>query len=213
MSGGVDSSVAAALMVEAGHEMVGATMKLWGGPSDTRVLLCRRRGGRPAGGRPARASSITCSTSPTSSIAAWSSPTSPGTPPAGPRTRASSATGISSSTDCWSERPSSVSTRWRPVTTPGSWPSPTGGGRLRRGMDPLKDQSYVLHMLSQGQLGRVLLPVGELTKTDVRRIAADLRLRTADQTRQSGCLLHLPGRWPPGVPRCPHRPAARPGGR
>src|SRR5881227_1085111 len=35
MSGGVDSSVAAALLVEQGHDVVGATMKLWGGSSDT----------------------------------------------------------------------------------------------------------------------------------------------------------------------------------
>ena len=35
MSGGVDSSVAAALLVERGHEVVGATLKLWGGPSDS----------------------------------------------------------------------------------------------------------------------------------------------------------------------------------
>src|SRR5580658_7027125 len=35
MSGGVDSSVAAALVAEEGHEVVGATMKLWGGPSDS----------------------------------------------------------------------------------------------------------------------------------------------------------------------------------
>ena len=35
MSGGVDSSVAAALMVDAGHEVVGATLKLWGGDSDS----------------------------------------------------------------------------------------------------------------------------------------------------------------------------------
>ncbi len=34
MSGGVDSSVAAALLLEAGHEVVGVTMKLWGGESD-----------------------------------------------------------------------------------------------------------------------------------------------------------------------------------
>ena len=35
MSGGVDSSVAAARLLEAGHEVVGVTMKLWGGESDT----------------------------------------------------------------------------------------------------------------------------------------------------------------------------------
>jgi tRNA-specific 2-thiouridylase len=35
MSGGVDSSVAAARLIAAGHEVVGVTMKLWGGESDT----------------------------------------------------------------------------------------------------------------------------------------------------------------------------------
>lgn len=35
MSGGVDSSVAAGLLIEAGHEVVGATLKLWGGVSDS----------------------------------------------------------------------------------------------------------------------------------------------------------------------------------
>ena len=35
MSGGVDSSVAAALLIEQGHRVVGVTMRLWGGESDT----------------------------------------------------------------------------------------------------------------------------------------------------------------------------------
>ena len=35
MSGGVDSSVAAALLADEGHDVVGVTMRLWGGESDT----------------------------------------------------------------------------------------------------------------------------------------------------------------------------------
>jgi tRNA-specific 2-thiouridylase len=50
---------------------------------------------------------------------------------------------------------------------------------LRRGADPAKDQSYVLAMLGQGQLCDVLLPVGSMTKAEVRRHAARLGLATA----------------------------------
>lgn len=54
-----------------------------------------------------------------------------------------------------------------------------GVHRLRMAVDPTKDQSYVLHMLDQDALARVVLPVGEMTKADVRTVAADLGLRTA----------------------------------
>ena len=54
MSGGVDSSVAAALLVEQGHDVVGATLKLWGGPVRLGLLLGGRRRGRPPGGPAAR---------------------------------------------------------------------------------------------------------------------------------------------------------------
>jgi len=55
------------------------------------------------------------------------------------------------------------------------------GGRYRllRGLDPAKDQSYVLHMLGQEELARVLLPIGEMTKPEVREHASRLGLRTA----------------------------------
>ncbi len=56
------------------------------------------------------------------------------------------------------------------------------GGRrfqLCRGADPLKDQSYVLAMLGQRELARTLLPVGDLTKAQVRDEARRLGLRTA----------------------------------
>lgn len=45
------------------------------------------------------------------------------------------------------------------------------GYRLLRGVDDDKDQSYVLHMLGQAHLARVLFPIGEYTKTHVRDLA------------------------------------------
>jgi tRNA-specific 2-thiouridylase len=56
---------------------------------------------------------------------------------------------------------------------------PDGSRRIARGVDAAKDQSYVLAMLGQGVLARLLLPVGELEKADVRRRAAAAGIRTA----------------------------------
>ena len=53
------------------------------------------------------------------------------------------------------------------------------GLQLRRGADPAKDQSYVLSMLGQDALARVLFPVGDMTKDEVRAHARRLGLRTA----------------------------------
>lgn len=47
----------------------------------------------------------------------------------------------------------------------------SGGYRLLRGVDAGKDQSYVLHMLTQAHLAQVLFPVGEYTKPQVRELA------------------------------------------
>ena len=54
-----------------------------------------------------------------------------------------------------------------------------GGPRLARATDPAKDQSYVLHMLGGDALRRVVFPIGELTKAEVRERARALGLRTA----------------------------------
>src|SRR5687767_6643681 len=50
------------------------------------------------------------------------------------------------------------------------------GVRLLRGNDTAKDQSYFLHRLNQEQLARVMFPVGELKKSEVRRIAREAGL-------------------------------------
>ena len=51
-----------------------------------------------------------------------------------------------------------------------------GRHRLLRGKDAAKDQSYFLHRLTQEQLARVMFPVGELKKAEVRRIALEAGL-------------------------------------
>jgi tRNA-specific 2-thiouridylase len=53
------------------------------------------------------------------------------------------------------------------------------GGRLYRAVDPAKDQSYVLYMLGPEQLAHLRLPLGALTKPEVRAIAARRGLRVA----------------------------------
>ncbi len=62
---------------------------------------------------------------------------------------------------------------------------------LRRGADRQKDQSYVLAVLGQRELARTLFPVGELTKAEVRDEARRLGLRTAAKPdSQDVCFIH-----------------------
>ncbi len=58
--------------------------------------------------------------------------------------------------------------------------------QLLAGKDPNKDQSYFLCQLSQAQLAKTLFPIGELTKPEVRRIAAENQLVTADKKDSQG---------------------------
>ncbi|MDT8305369.1 MAG: tRNA 2-thiouridine(34) synthase MnmA, partial [Anaerolineae bacterium] len=53
------------------------------------------------------------------------------------------------------------------------------GYRLLRATDPAKDQSYVLHVLGQDELAQVLFPVGAYTKSEVREMAAAMGLPVA----------------------------------
>ena len=52
----------------------------------------------------------------------------------------------------------------------------TDGARLLKGKDGAKDQSYFLHRLNQAQISRVLFPIGEMKKSDVRRLALEAGL-------------------------------------
>ncbi len=62
----------------------------------------------------------------------------------------------------------------------------TGRHELLKGLDPSKDQSYFLHRLNQAQLSKTLFPVGELHKTEVRRIAEEIGLPNAKKKDSTG---------------------------
>ncbi|WP_420601046.1 tRNA 2-thiouridine(34) synthase MnmA [Flagellimonas sp.] len=68
--------------------------------------------------------------------------------------------------------------------------------QLLAGKDPNKDQSYFLCQLSQEQLAKTLFPIGDLQKSEVRQIAAENDLITADKKDSQGlCFIgkvHLP---------------------
>jgi tRNA-uridine 2-sulfurtransferase len=76
----------------------------------------------------------------------------------------------------------------RVAAHPGAMPDGHSGWRyeLLKGLDPAKDQSYFLHRLNQQQLSKTLFPVGELHKTEVRRIADEIGLPNARKKDSTG---------------------------
>ncbi len=58
--------------------------------------------------------------------------------------------------------------------------------KLLKGLDPAKDQSYFLNRLNQYQLSKSIFPVGELCKTEVRRIAEEIGLPNARKKDSTG---------------------------
>ena len=61
-----------------------------------------------------------------------------------------------------------------------------GGVQLLRAIDVSKDQSYFLHRLTQSQLEKVLFPLGEIEKTEVRKIAQEIGLHNARKKDSTG---------------------------
>ena len=145
MSGGVDSSTAAGLLLEQGHEVVGATLKLWGGVSDSGCCSVAdvedaRRVAQTLG------STTTSLTTPKSSNATSSGPSSRVTSRASRQIPASSAIATSSSTCCSSVRRrlgfDAVATGHhaqvveRAASTFGAWGGRSEGPELRAWLSP-----------------------------------------------------------------------------
>ena len=86
------------------------------------------------------------------------------------------------------------------------------GSRLLRGLDPAKDQAYFLWGLPPGLLPRLLFPVGDLTKTEVRARARALGLATADKPESQEICFVPTGDYRDLLrKRLPAHPALQPG--
>lgn len=180
MSGGVDSSVAAALLVAAGHDVVGVTLRLWGGDSDSG---CCSVADVDDARRVAQQLDI--------DHHVFNMSDEFTTHVVGPYV-ADHAAGRTPNPCIECNRHlkfdrllhraralgfDSVATghHARVVT------DADGVRRIVRGADAAKDQSYVLYMLDAEALAMTELPVGDMTKDRVRVMATDLGLRTADK--------------------------------
>ena len=178
MSGGVDSSVAAALLRDDGHDVVGVTLKLWGGESDSG---CCSISDVDDARRVADKLGIDHHTFNFGDaftehvVGPYAADHAAGrTPnPCIECNRHIKFAAVSERAQTLGFDAVATGHHARIVCRP------DGTRRIQRGADAAKDQSYVLHMLGQDQLARTLFPIGGMEKAEVRRLAAGLDLRTA----------------------------------
>jgi tRNA-uridine 2-sulfurtransferase len=178
MSGGVDSSVAAALLAREGHDVVGVTMRLWGGESDTG---CCSVADVEDARRVAQQLDIDhlvfnfTEDFDAHVVAPYVDAHARGTTP-NPCVECNRRVKF----DRLAERAALLGFDAVATGHHARVGRPAGRWTLSRGADRAKDQSYVVHMLGQSDLAATLFPVGECPdKGEVRRLAASLGLRTA----------------------------------
>jgi len=185
MSGGVDSSVAAALLVEQGYDVIGVTMKLWAGEDDPfaahRFGGCCTVGSSEDARRVAHLLDIPYYVLNLQDefhervvddfVAQYSAGKTPN-----PCARCNEFIKFRA----FIERADELDCDF--IAT-GHYAQiardQDGTTHLRRGSDTRKDQSYVLGMLTQKELRRVLLPIGDMEKPLVRQRAAQLGMSVA----------------------------------
>lgn len=193
MSGGVDSSVAAAELVLAGHEVVGVTMRLWRGASDSG---CCAVSDVDDARRVAQQLDV--------DHLVFNFADDFDRHVVGPYVDAHAAGSTPNPcVECnrhlkfrrLAERAAALGFD-AVATGHHARIGEVGGVRhVHRGADAAKDQSYVVHVLDQRELARTLFPVGHLTKVEVRARAAELGLRTAAKPdSQDVCFVSASGR-------------------
>ena len=193
MSGGVDSSVAAAVLQAEGHDVTGVTLKLWGGESDSGccsaadVEDARRVAAQL--GIPHYVFNFTDDfdaqvVSPY--VDAYGAGETPN--PCVECNRTMKFGRLLDRADQLGFEEVATGHHARIVDT-------AAGPAIARGIDANKDQSYVLYMLGRREIERTRLPIGEMTKAEVRERAHALGLRTAGkQESMDVCFITRGGR-------------------
>lgn len=182
MSGGVDSSVAAALLVEQDYDVTGIMLKLWRGEAANTDSGCCNGGAAEDARRVADVLGIPfyvlnfAERFESTVIESFHADYAAGRTP-NPCVRCNQ----------WIK----FDALWERALALGADVLATGhyarvvkngaGFRLLRGTDPRKDQSYVLWMLSEDKLARTRFPVGGMSKSETRGLAVELGLRTASK--------------------------------
>ena len=205
MSGGVDSSVAAALLLERGYDVTGVTLKLWGGESDSGccsvsdVEDARRVAAQL--GIPHYVFNFSDDFT-VNVVDPYVQGYASGRTP-NPCVECNRAIKFGRLLD-------RAHVLGFDLLATGHHARVRQRGKtfeLARGADRAKDQSYVLYMLGQTELARSVFPVGELTKADVRAHAARLELRTANKPESMEvCFVKKGGRVRFLEERAPMRP-------
>jgi tRNA-specific 2-thiouridylase len=178
MSGGVDSSVAGALLLEQGHDVVGVTMKLWGGASDTGCCSVSDVDDARRVAQQLDIDHLVFNFGDDFHAHVVEPYVNDHTVGATPNPCIECNRHVKF--DRMVKRADQLG--FDAVATGHHarvGRSSSGGYTLERGADPAKDQSYVVHMLDQAVLSRTLFPVGDIDKAEVRRLAAERGLRTA----------------------------------
>jgi len=188
MSGGVDSAVAAALLAEAGHEVIGITMQLWPATEDSGAAIglksCCSLGAVQDARRVAARLGLrhyvlnfreafrrlvrepfaeAYRTGRTPNPCIWCNH----------RLKFGVLLQRAQELDCDAVATGHYARR--------VWRQETGRWAVARGKDPAKDQSYVLYGLTQEQLARARFPLGDLLKSETRRLAAGFGLPVAEK--------------------------------
>ncbi len=181
MSGGVDSSVAAALMLEQGYDVIGVTLKQWENPDGSLPTAgCCTVGDAEDARRVAAQLGIDyyvldyVDEFREAVVEPWGRAYLEGTTP-NPCVECNRKVRF----DALLDRAEMLGCDVLVTGHHARVFHDEAGYHLLRGRDLNKDQSYVLHMLDQEKLARIELPIGEMTKDDVWAKAEEMGLRTA----------------------------------